>query len=94
MHLLILLGALTKLDAPVNAPGLRRSLISILYEGCMRCINLQVNISIPQYSGGWLGRFDALDAPELGTYRFFGTFDAPLMHPIAPSCTLAQSRRP
>ena len=96
MHLLILLGAFTKLDAPVNAPGLRRSLISILYDGCMRCINLLVNISIFLYGGGWMGCFDAPHAPELGTYRFLGTFDAPLMHPryanryaeAVSSCTL------
>jgi hypothetical protein len=81
------MGALTKLDAPVNAPELRRLLILIIYDGCMKCINFPYNISISLYGIGWMGLFDALNAPEAVAYRFFGTLDAPVMHPIAPSCT-------
>lgn len=80
----MLFGALTKLDAPINAPELRRLMILILYNGCMRCINFLVNTSITLYSGEWTGCFNAPHAPELGAYRFFGPLDVPLMHPIDP----------
>lgn len=83
MRLLVLLGALTKLDAPVDAPELRRLLITILYDGCMRCINILVNISILYYGEGCRSLFNAPDAPEPGAYRYFGTLDAPVMHPRA-----------
>jgi hypothetical protein len=46
MRLLLSMGALTKLDAPVNAPEFKSLMLSIIYTGCMRCINLLVNISI------------------------------------------------
>jgi hypothetical protein len=85
---LLSLGALTKHDAPVNAPEHNRLLILILSYGCIRCIKSLVNTSILTYRVGWMGLLDALNAPEPGANRFFGTIDAPMMHPIAPSCTL------
>ena len=80
---MVLFGALTKLDAPVNAPELIRLLISILYDGCNRCINILVNISIPSYSGTVRRAFDAPVAPKAYTSRF-------LKKLVHPPCTHQQ----
>ena len=80
MKFLLSLGALTKLDAPVNAPEFQRLLITIIDDGCMRCIKSLSNISISLHvhvDEAVMRAFDALNAPDASISRFLGK----LMHP-------------
>lgn len=54
MNLLILLSASTKIDALIDALKLRRLLISILCNKCIKCINILVNtLSLCIARDGW-----------------------------------------
>lgn len=81
MYLMIMMGALNTINAPVNAPISKGILITIFSLGCMRCIESLHNIAIILQCRIPIWKSHAPNVPGGAAYRKIAFSIQPPMHP-------------